>query len=573
VLQDKSATPSHDGAAEGEAQRLRAALAAAREVAYEWDLANDRVNWFGDLAALFCVKPEDVPQTITAFRRMADWNFVNDISNIFDGLTKEQGYESQFAVEGADHKVRWFEARARLSLTQNGPARAWGVLRDITHQKRTEARLEYLAGYDELTGHLNRTRLRQALDAALDTIRREDQNGAYLIICIDHLSLINDTYGHDIADQVIVATGNRIASLIKEGEVIGRSAGNKFGVVLPHRSRDEILEFGRTLREMMRSSIIETKKGAVCVTVSVGAVRIPSSAQTSEEAMARAEEALDQAKRLGRDAFRLFEHSEHRDSLRRRTMSIADQVVNALNDRRIVLAYQPVVCAKTGKVSQYECLLRMIQPDGHIVPAGEFIAVTERVGLIGVIDQRALELAVDTLSVHPDVRLALNISGMTASNGAWLEGFLAHIRAYREIASRLTFELTETAALHDVQITAEFMANIRQLGCRVSIDDFGAGYTSFRNLQLLEIDSVKIDGSFIAGIVDSPDNQLFVRTLVNLASNFGVSTVAECVGDGSEAALLRSFGVDYFQGYYFGRPEVNPAWLKKAEMDAQRLQA
>src|SRR5262249_34050792 len=157
-------------------------------------------------------------------------------------------------------------------------------------------------------------------DAALERMRRQSQSGAYLVICIDHLSLINDTYGYDIADQVIVATGNRIAALLKEGEVLGRSAGNKFGVVLPHRSRDEIVEFGRALREMMRASIVETKKGAVCVTISVGAVRIPSSAQTSEEAMARAEEALDQAKRLGRDAFRLFEHSEHRDSLRRRTM-------------------------------------------------------------------------------------------------------------------------------------------------------------------------------------------------------------------------------------------------------------
>ena len=571
MLRDKPANSPQS--LETEADRLRAALDAAHEVAYEWDATTDRIEWFGDAARLFCLSPRDVPRTAAAFSMLVASDINKDFIKTLESTLKDQTFESQFPLEGMDHKVRWFEARARHVEANGDASRTWGIMRDITHQKRAEARLEYLAGYDELTGHLNRTRLRQALDATLDGIRRQGQSGAYLVICVDHLSLINDTYGHDIADQVIVATGNRIASLIKEGEVLGRSAGNKFGVVLPQRSRDEILDFGRGLREMMRSSIIETKKGAVCVTISVGAVRIPSSAQTSEEAMARAEEALDQAKRLGRDAFRLFEHSEHRDSLRRRTMAIADQVVNALNDRRIVLAYQPVICAKTGKVSQYECLLRMIQPDGQIIAAGEFIPVSEKVGLIGLIDQRALELCVDSLSAHPDLRLALNISGMTASNGAWLEGFLAHIRAYREIASRLTFELTETAALHDVQITAEFMANIRQLGCRVSIDDFGAGYTSFRNLQLLEIDSVKIDGSFIAGLVDSPDNQLFVRTLVNLASNFGVSTVAECVGDAREAALLRSFGVDYFQGYYFGKPDVNPAWLNKAEMDAQRLQA
>ena len=572
VLSDNPAPPSSVGT-EPEADRLRHALDAAREVAFEWDLANDRIVWFGDAARLFGFAPEDVPMNAAAFRSRVSAQLLTESFELLKNTSKDTVFESQFPVEDADHKVRWFETRARFVPVPGRKGLVSGVIRDVTLQKRTESRLEYLASYDELTGHLNRSRLRHELDSALETMRRQGLTGAYLVVCIDHLSLINDTYGHDIADQVIVATGNRIASLIREGEVIGRSAGNKFGVLLPQRSRDEILEFGRSLREMMRSSIIETKKGAVCVTISVGAVRIPASAQTSEEAMARAEEALDQAKRFGRDAFRMFEHSEHRDSLRRRTMAIADQVVNALNDRRMVLAYQPVVCAKTGKVSQYECLLRMIQPDGQIVAAGEFIQVSERVGLIGLIDQRALELAVDALSAHPDLRLALNISGMTASNGAWLEGFLAHIRAYREIASRLTFELTETAALHDVQITAEFMANIRQLGCRVSIDDFGAGYTSFRNLQLLEIDSVKIDGSFISGIVDSPDNQLFVRTLVNLASNFGVSTVAEFVGDAREAALLRTFGVDYFQGYYFGKPEVYPDWLNKAQMDAERLQA
>jgi diguanylate cyclase (GGDEF)-like protein len=548
-------------------ERLRLALACARSAIYEWTAEDDKLVWSGNPAELLHAADGLAPETGQALMARLGQD-IRELRRrtLTAPAAGDESFAIEYPLERTDRGITWVDERGMRFRDQNGKVvRAVGVLRDSTETKRAEARLRFSATYDELTGHLNRANLRKALQGTVEELRRSGGQVAYLAVAIDHLSLVNQTYGFDVADQVILATAQRIVSLLRAGDLLGRAAGNKLGVVLVDRSSDEIAQFARAIRDAVRASIIETPLGAVCATVSAGAVLVPQGASTAEEAMIRAEEALEFAKRCGRDSFRLYEPSEHQESLRRRMVSIADQVVEALNERRLTLAYQPIVDAKTSEVIQYECLLRMIQPDGQLISAAEFIPVVERVGLISLVDQRVLELAVDTLKRHATVNLALNVSGMTASDGTWLEAFLAHVRAHADIASRLTVELTETAMLHDLEYSAHFISNLRSLGCKVALDDFGAGYTSFRNLQVFELDSVKIDGSFVTGLAKSKDNQLFVRTLVNLADNFKLKSVAECVASAEDADILRGFGVNYLQGFYFGRPEVEPSWLRVPE--------
>jgi EAL domain-containing protein (putative c-di-GMP-specific phosphodiesterase class I) len=155
------------------------------------------------------------------------------------------------------------------------------------------------------------------------------------------------------------------------------------------------------------------------------------------------------------------------------------------------------------------------------------------------------------------------VSGTTAGDPTWLQSFVTFVRANQSVAKRMTVELTETAALQDFEESARFISNLRELGCRVAIDDFGAGYTSFRNLQMLHVDMVKIDGTYIRSVSASPDNQIFVRTLVDLARNFKLETVAEWVGSDEDADLLAKMGVDYFQGFHLGEPQLQPDWLRR----------
>ena len=245
-------------------------------------------------------------------------------------------------------------------------------------------------------------------------------------------------------------------------------------------------------------------------------------------------------------------------------MELGEEVTVALKEDRLVFAYQPVVDAVSHEVRYYECLLRMLAPDGTVISAGAFVPVVEQLGLMRALDRHTLDLVVRDLENYSDVTLAFNISGVTAADRGWLRAIVTHLKDRRDLANRMIVEITETAALLDIDDTARFVSVLRDLGCEVSIDDFGAGYTTFRHLKALTVDVVKIDGSFVHDLAHSTENQLFIRNLLSLARSFNLVTVAECVETNEEAAILSSEGVNMLQGYFFGRPELSPVWRQQA---------
>jgi EAL domain-containing protein (putative c-di-GMP-specific phosphodiesterase class I) len=248
----------------------------------------------------------------------------------------------------------------------------------------------------------------------------------------------------------------------------------------------------------------------------------------------------------------------------RRGLSIGEEVQAALREDRIMFAFQPIISAATGEVDYYECLLRMRSRDGRIVTAGEFVPVLEQLGFIRLIDRYVLDKALAEVAAHPEVRLGFNISGLTAADRPWLRALTSQLRNKPEIAARVVIEITDTAALYDIEESARFVSALRHTGCRVALDDFGAGHTSLRHLQCLAVDTVKIDGSFVANLAASPDSQVFLRHLLGLANGFGLHTVAEGVETAEAAAILHREGIGYLQGYYYGRPSLDRPWLEPA---------
>jgi len=294
----------------------------------------------------------------------------------------------------------------------------------------------------------------------------------------------------------------------------------------------------------------------VHVTVSIGAVAFPAESKTAVDAMTKAESAMQQAKAAGRDRLRFFELSEEQRQDYRASMDIGEEVQLALKEDRIVLAQQPVVDAKTHEVRYYECLVRMFDRGGALVPAARFVPAIEELGLMRSIDNRVRDLAVRELERDPGLSLAINISGLTATERSWFRGLVARLKDRRDIATRLLVEITETAALQDIDETSRFVSALRALGCRVALDDFGSGFTTFHHLKALTVDVVKIDGSFVRNITTDTENQIFIHNLLALARALGVSTVGECVETSEDADYLSGVGIDLLQGYYFGRPEV-----------------
>jgi EAL domain-containing protein (putative c-di-GMP-specific phosphodiesterase class I) len=310
----------------------------------------------------------------------------------------------------------------------------------------------------------------------------------------------------------------------------------------------------------IREEPVEIDGQSIPVSVSIGCVLFPGLVNTAYDVMAKAELSLNYAKRNGRSCFNTYRVSEQQGLVHRHAMDIGAQVQNAMRDHRLLFMYQPIVAADTHEVVKYEALLRMRDDKGDIVPAGAFIPVIEQLGMARALDRYVLDMAVDELREASDTTLAINISGLTASDQSWLRALISAVRSTPHIAPRLVVEITETAALHDIEESARFVNVVRDLGCKVAIDDFGAGFTSFRHLKALTVDMVKIDGSFVLNLSRNVDNQLFVRNLMGLATTFGLETVAEFVENAEDADFLLKAGVGLLQGYYFGRPSLKRMW-------------
>lgn len=541
-------------------------LTAIRETAYRWDFASDTIDWAPNAETVLGVRDLDKIGKGRAFALLVDpehagprYDGITGGAHVAPGSELRYCLRYRFLPEGRRGRAAvWVEDTGLCSIdAESRPRLAQGTLKVIDNRRRDqEERLLYLGNHDELTGQLNRTRLTEELTRFLGSAGRNPAKGAFLLAGVNDLTLINETYGYDVGDEVITIVGRRIGRALRGRDCIGRFSSNKFGIVLQECSAEGAEAIARRLMAAVRDSVIDTSVGAVATTLSVGAVLLPQNAGTAQNATTRALQALDQARNSRSDRLILYKPCERRDTERRRAVAIADEVVRALNDRRMILALQPIVTSRSHEPELYECLLRMKRLDGSIASASEFIPVAEQFGLAKLVDHRALELAVELLSSAPDIKLALNVSAATATDPQWLQGLEAFSGKAAGLAERLTIEITETAAISDLEETAKFVAALKALGCRVALDDFGAGYTSFRNLRLLGVDMVKIDGSFIQNLGTQAEDELFVRTLIDLAKSFGITTVGEWVGDEKTARILEKAGVSYMQGYFFGAPEL-----------------
>lgn len=233
----------------------------------------------------------------------------------------------------------------------------------------------------------------------------------------------------------------------------------------------------------------------------------------------------------------------------REHIALANEIKKHLKENKFRLAYQPIIEAKTGKATHYEALLR-IEDNGKLRSAGGLIPIAEKMGLIDSIDILVLDMVIKELKVNRDKKIALNISNLTISNREWLKTFFDSITP--DIGKRMIIEVTETAALKDIRETAYFIATLQDAGCMFALDDFGSGYTSFRQVRALSFDYIKIDGSLISDIATNPHNRLLVKALLEYMRGLNIKTVAEFVENGEVAKILMDFGIDYMQGNYFG---------------------
>jgi diguanylate cyclase (GGDEF)-like protein len=541
-------------------------LASLGQAAFVWDIATDALTWSDHASALFA----DIPAASLA--RGAEFaRLIEPVGSIrSDALAHSSParrgdgapYRVEYGVRMATSEpVLWIEETGCWFAGPDGqPARAQGIVRINNERHARDEQLLRLSRHDPLTGELNRTHLIASLAEAIEEAMRFRTSCAFMLIGIDHLACVNDAFGFDVADAVISEVARRVRSRLRGGDVLGRFSGNKFGLVLKHCTVDDVNVAAERFLAGIRDDVVPTKSGPVSITASIGAVGVPRYARSADEAINRAQETLDMAKRRRVGSFALWRPNAERDAQRRVNIRVTDEIVTALNERRIVTAFEPVVQARSRDAAFYECLVRMEQTDGQVLLAPDIVPVAERLGLIRLVDHRVLELVVAELAASPRVQLSLNISPDTTMDPDWWASIESLMRAHPGVAERLIVEITETVAIRDVDDLRGFVARLKNFGSRIAIDDFGAGYTSFRNLRKLGVDIVKIDGAFVQNIARSADDRAFVQTLIDLARRLGIETVAEWVQDEESALMLRDWGCDYIQGRLIGLASSARPW-------------
>lgn len=535
--------------------------AAAGDAAYVWSLTSDELRWSANAAQVLGIESLANIGSGRAYASVLDPASPNNRFDVIIGSpVRDNGagvaYQLCYAIR-PPHRVApvWIEDTGRWFAGSDGkPSRAAGIVRVITERYLRELRLAELSATDALTGEMNRDRLCKQLEDLLERATRLRSSIGLLLIGIDGLSRINRSYGFDIADQAICAVAQRLRSRKRGSDLIGRFSDTKFGIVLNDCSPDDLAVAASRFVSAVREAPIETPAGPLTVSVTAGGVIAPRHARDLREMISSAQEALELAREAGRGSYRVYQPSVESEARRKENVRQTDLIVSALNDRRVKLASQPVVHAKTRQVVFRECLVRIAEPGGREVDAMTILSVAEKLDLVRLIDHRVLELAAAELRANPDTVLSLNVSASTVHDPVWLAAFAAEMR--NNIGGRLIVEITESAAIRDVEAARRFVARVKGFGCKVAIDDFGAGYTSFRNLRRLGVDMVKIDGSFVANLETAPDDRVFVRALLELARELGLETVAEWVQSEEAAATLVSWGCDYFQGALVGLAEM-----------------
>jgi diguanylate cyclase (GGDEF)-like protein len=564
VPDSSGAKASERAPAQPEASAILAALGHA---AFVWDLASDTMVWTEPAASLFSDIPLDFLATGSRLATLIEpqRSIRSDVLAHTPPSDRGEGvpYRIEYGVRASSSAaVLWIEESGVWFAGADGkPARVQGIVRVNNERHAREEQLVQLAQHDPVTGELNRAHLVASLAEAVEETARFRSSFAFMLIGIDHLSRINEAFGFDVADEVIREVARRIRLRLRGGDVLGRFSGNKLGLILKNCSVDDANVAAERFLQGIRDEVVPTKSGPVSVTVTIGAVSVPRYARSVEEAMNRAQETLDMARKRRLGSYATWRPNVERDAQRRVNIRVTDEIVTALNERRVVMAFEPVVRAGSRDAAFYECLVRMRQEDGQLLLAPDIVPVAEKLGLIRLVDHRVLELVVAELAASPNIQLSLNISPGTTMDPDWWASVESMMRANPGAAERLIVEITETVAIQDLDDVRGFVTRVKDFGGRIAIDDFGAGYTSFRNLRKLGVDIVKIDGAFVQNLARSADDRAFVQALIDLSRRLGIKTVAEWVQDGESEALLRDWGCDYIQGRLIGLASPQRPWL------------
>ena len=437
------------------------------------------------------------------------------------------------------------------------------VATDISEQRQLTEMLGYQASHDALTELYNRREFERRVERVLDGVSSGGPPATLLYLDLDQFKLINDTSGHTAGDQLLIQLATTMREQLgDEGVLLARLGGDEFGVLAPGTyDPGQARALAERLRERIDGYVFVWEQRSYTISVSIGGVVLDQPGQTFKDVLAQADTACYMAKESGRNRVHFYSASDDETARRHGEMEWANRLRWAATEGRLVLMYQEVrPVSGAGEGTYIELLLRFRDPQGRLVLPGAFLPAAERYGLMPMIDRWVIETALSNFDrLHPSgngLRLAtINLSGASIEDESLVELILQLLDTHRIDPQKVCFEITETVAVRNLSQVARFLGRLRDAGCKLALDDFGAGMSSFGYLKNLPVDIIKIDGSFIRDLLTDPMSYAIVRAVNDIGHQRGLLVVAEWVASAEVLEALAVIGIDYAQGFDLHRPE------------------
>lgn len=433
------------------------------------------------------------------------------------------------------------------------------IQEDITEAKVLASELSYQATHDKLTGLINRSEFERRLTDLVSEARQHDSTHAMCFVDLDQFKVINDTCGHIAGDELLRQLGHLLVGTVRKSDTLARLGGDEFAILMAHCSQKQAEKIADEVRERIEQFQFVWESRVFTIGASIGVTSIHQQTIGMTEVLKQADTACYAAKNSGRNRVYLYQDDDKHLVKQQGEFHWVNEIKQALTDDRFELFVQPIVSTSTGNVDIFEVLLRLRSEQGDLAPPSAFLPTAERYNLSDRVDRWVLDKALTWLDRHsdelPDLKqIAINLSGASLGNDDILLFISEKLAQVSFPASRIKFEITETAAIGNLREATRFIRAMAELGCEFSLDDFGSGLSSFAYLKHLPVQSIKIDGMFVKDMADDPLDFEMVKSINDIGHVMGLQTIAEFVENETVWHKLQSIGVDYGQGYHLGKP-------------------
>lgn len=433
------------------------------------------------------------------------------------------------------------------------------VFRDVSRTRELSRKLSYQASHDALTNVINRRAFEIQLTKAIKHAKDSNQKHALLYLDLDQFKVVNDTCGHDAGDQLLIQVTSLLQSKLGDIDTLARLGGDEFGILLRNCSVNQAREFAETILSTIKQFRFEWQSIHFHLGVSIGIAMIDENSDNLVTAMSAADMACYVAKDTGRNRIHIYSHGNKELIRRRDEMQWMSKLTQALKENRFILYKQPIVplCSGERPKLRYELLIRLHDTSGRLIKPNEFIPAAERYNFMPTLDRWVIRTAFQSLADNnqEDASYSINLSGTSLNTNTLLKYITQEYKKHNINPENICFEITETAAIDNLQKVANLVRELKKMGFKFALDDFGKGVSSFMYLSSLPVDYLKIDGEFVKNLLNNTVNHAIIWSINNIGRILGIQIIAEYVENEHLHDALIDIGIDYAQGYKFGEPE------------------